>query len=140
MIFATSLAAGTALALMSRYIRYKGWEQEAQVAETAQMEIFTQGIYPVGHPFVNGLHPFHGWEDMKSADFSFARQKLWITLHFRTSELPLKLKLGSLQAATLTKCIVAYDRAWSSPLGLAMARYAEMREGGIAKGKGSVGS
>jgi hypothetical protein len=139
--FAIALLAGTALALFQRYLRYKGWEQaEAEGVIHAQMEVFTQGVYPVGHPFVKGMHPFFGWEDVNRVDFSFKRSKLWLTIHFGSSDKPLRLKLGSLQAAGLEASIAMSDRAAQSPLGQALEHHTEMRRSGVMKGSGVAGA
>jgi hypothetical protein len=138
-LFALVLLGATAVALLERYYLYRGWSQAQEVGlESGQMEIFTQGIYPVGHPFVNGMHPFFGWEEVSRVEFSFTRRKLQLDIRFRGSDHPLGVTLGSLQSEDLTASLATHERAMGSPLGQALERYAGMRQSGMIKGSGTA--
>jgi hypothetical protein len=135
-VFGAALAVGTIVALVHRYIVYKGWD--TQNVSVAQVEFLTNGIYPVGHPFVAGLHPFYFWRDLQNVTIEYQRKKVWITLQPSGNRLPVNLKLGSMQADLLLGALDKAETSCNSLLAVAMRAVNQQKAQGKSRGKVTV--
>jgi hypothetical protein len=111
------LGSGFALALLQRWENHK--ERVAMGLYAMQAEIYTNGLYLAKYGFVDGMHPFFYWSDIRHVDVAFNEISRYATVLLKLRELE---KIGTLELnATAIANILAIPQIGNADTPLAQA-------------------
>lgn len=123
---------GTALALLVKLAQRFGYFERAFAERRAQAELFTNGVYAVGHGFSGGAPPFIAWRRLDYVDLRSGRWGIKLTIMAQGRDAPLVLKLTPRQAAAMTAAMEPVDAARGPPLFMALRETGQANRQGRA--------
>jgi hypothetical protein len=104
-----------------RYVRFL--LQKTGIEPSVRAELFSKGIYPEGHDFENGAHPFFYWRDLLEIELTYAGLRHTVKFTFTSESEPYVWTLYSEQIAELGAVVASAPEMRESMLARALAEH-----------------